>query len=91
MKVYSELGEAQLFPDLQVNEKGEFNFDSHGAGFRLQNGEKLNFAVVDPITGDLLSNEFVSKRLILKKHLNKKRIVSLMRNGKYTRLLQVIW
>lgn len=56
MKVYSELGEAQLFPDLQVNEKGEFSFDSHGAGFRLQNGEKLNFAVVDPITGDPLAN-----------------------------------
>ncbi|HCX2121810.1 TPA: FKLRK protein [Staphylococcus aureus] len=63
VKVYSELGEAQLFPDLQVNEKGEFSFDSHGAGFRLQNGEKLNFAVVDPITGDLLSNEFVSKEI----------------------------
>ncbi|MGJ8923201.1 FKLRK protein [Staphylococcus aureus] len=63
VKVYSELGEAQLFPDLQVNEKGEFNFDSHGAGFRLQNGEKLSFAVVDPITGDLLSNEFVSKEI----------------------------
>ncbi|HEH1153891.1 TPA: FKLRK protein [Staphylococcus aureus] len=63
VKVYSELGEAQLFPDLQVNEKGEFSFDSHGAGFRLQNGEKLNFAVVDPITGKLLSNEFVSKEI----------------------------
>lgn len=63
VKVYSELGEAQLFPDLQVNEKGEFSFDSHDAGFRLQNGEKLNFAVVDPITGKLLSNEFVSKEI----------------------------
>ncbi|AUU50072.1 hypothetical protein RK79_004400 [Staphylococcus aureus] len=63
VKVYSELGEAQLFPDLQVNEKGEFSFVSHGAGFRLQNGEKLNFAVVDPITGKLLSNEFVSKEI----------------------------
>ncbi|HIA6995579.1 TPA: FKLRK protein [Staphylococcus aureus] len=63
VKVYSELGEAQLFPDLQVNEKGEFSFDSHGAGFRLQYGEKLNFAVVDPITGKLLSNEFVSKEI----------------------------
>ncbi|WP_430974791.1 FKLRK protein [Staphylococcus aureus] len=63
VKVYSELGEAQLFPDLQVNEKGEFSFDSHGAGFRLQNGEKLNFAVVDLITGKLLSNEFVSKEI----------------------------
>ncbi|PKR06495.1 hypothetical protein CXY95_00770, partial [Staphylococcus aureus] len=63
VKVDSELGEAQLFPDLQVNEKGEFSFDSHGAGFRLQNGEKLNFTVVDPITGELLSNEFVSKEI----------------------------
>ncbi|ALH98481.1 TPA: FKLRK protein [Staphylococcus aureus] len=63
VKVDSELGEAQLFPDLQVNEKGEFSFDSHGAGFRLQNGEKLNFTVVDPITGKLLSNEFVSKEI----------------------------
>ncbi|SQE39897.1 exported protein [Staphylococcus aureus] len=63
VKVDSELGESQLFPDLQVNEKGEFSFDSHGAGFRLQNGEKLNFTVVDPITGKLLSNEFVSKEI----------------------------
>ncbi|HCU6971154.1 FKLRK protein [Staphylococcus aureus] len=63
VKVDSELGEAQLFPDLQVDEKGEFSFDSHGAGFRLQNGEKLNFTVVDPITGKLLSNEFVSKEI----------------------------
>ncbi|HDJ3185223.1 TPA: FKLRK protein [Staphylococcus aureus] len=63
VKVDSELGESQLFPDLQVDEKGEFSFDSHGAGFRLQNGEKLNFTVVDPITGDLLSNEFVSKEI----------------------------
>lgn len=62
VKVYSELGEAQLFPDLQVNEKGEFSFDSHGAGFRLQNGEKLNFAVVDPITGDPLS-KLVTKEI----------------------------
>ncbi|WP_413222737.1 FKLRK protein [Staphylococcus aureus] len=62
VKVYSELGEAQLFPDLQVNEKGEFSFDSHGAGFRLQNGEKLNFAVVDPITGAPLS-KLVTKEI----------------------------
>ncbi|MBO0929075.1 FKLRK protein [Staphylococcus sp. 30400_3112M30941] len=62
VKVYSELGEAQLFPDLQVNEKGEFSFDSHGAGFRLQNGEKLNFVVVDPITGDPLS-KLVTKEI----------------------------
>lgn len=63
VKVDSELGEAQLFPDLQVDEKGEFSFDVDHAGFRLQNGEKLNFTVVDPITGDLLSNEFVSKEI----------------------------
>ena len=62
VKVDSELGEAQLFPDLQVNEKGEFSFDSHGAGFRLQNGEKLNFTVVDPITGKLLS-KLVTKEI----------------------------
>ncbi|HDT6323710.1 TPA: FKLRK protein [Staphylococcus aureus] len=62
VKVYSELGEAQLFPDLQVNEKGEFSFDSHGAGFRLQNGEKLNFAVVDPVTGAPLS-KLVTKEI----------------------------
>lgn len=41
MKVYSELGEAQLFPDLQVNEKGEFSFDSHGAGFRYKMEKSL--------------------------------------------------
>lgn len=63
VKVDSELGESQLFPDLQVNEKGEFSFDSHGAGFRLQNGETLNFTVVDPITGKLLSENFVSKNI----------------------------
>ncbi len=40
VKVDSELGEAQLFPDLQVNEKGEFSFDSHGAGFRFTKWRK---------------------------------------------------
>lgn len=82
VKVYSELGEAQLFPDLQVNEKGEFSFDSHGAGFRLQNGEKLNFAVVDPITGKLLSNEFVSKEIDIEETPEQKQIVSLMKEWK---------
>ncbi|CDR66727.1 FKLRK protein [Staphylococcus schweitzeri] len=63
VKVDSELGEAQLFPDLQVNEKGEFSFDVDYAGLRLQNGEKLNFTVVEPITGKLLSSGFVSKHI----------------------------
>ncbi len=31
------------------------------AGFRLQNGETLNFAVVKPISGELLHKGFVSK------------------------------
>ncbi|HHA5688309.1 TPA: FKLRK protein [Staphylococcus aureus] len=63
VKVDSELGESQLFPDLQVDEKGEFSFDVDDAGFRLQNGETLNFTVVDPITGKLLSEKFVSKNI----------------------------
>ncbi|MCK8527951.1 FKLRK protein [Staphylococcus aureus] len=63
VKVDSELGESQLFPDLQVDEKGEFSFDVDHAGFRLQNGETLNFTVVDPITGKLLSEKFVSKNI----------------------------
>ncbi|HFV7234479.1 TPA: FKLRK protein [Staphylococcus aureus] len=63
VKVDSELGEGQEFPDLQVNENGEFTFNSFDAGYRLYNGEKLNFTVVDPITGDLLSQGFVSKNI----------------------------
>lgn len=63
VKVDSELGEGQEFPDLQVNEKGEFTFNSYDAGYRLYNGEKLNFTVVDPITGELLSQGFVSKNI----------------------------
>ncbi|MCG9811718.1 FKLRK protein [Staphylococcus argenteus] len=63
VKVDSELGEGQEFPDLQVDEKGEFTFNSYDAGYRLYNGEKLNFTVVDPITGDLLSQGFVSKNI----------------------------
>ncbi|HDJ3125564.1 TPA: FKLRK protein [Staphylococcus aureus] len=61
VKVYSDLGEAQLFPDLQVNEKGEFSFDAEKAGFRLYNGETLTFIVVKPITGEPLHQGFVSK------------------------------
>ncbi|HDJ2895429.1 TPA: FKLRK protein [Staphylococcus aureus] len=61
VKVYSDLGEAQLFPDLQVDEKGEFSFDAEKAGFRLYNGETLTFIVVKPITGEPLHQGFVSK------------------------------
>ncbi|HDA2604084.1 TPA: FKLRK protein [Staphylococcus aureus] len=61
VKVDSELGEGQEFPDLQVNEKGEFTFNSYDAGYRLYNGETLNFVIVDPITGVQLSQGFVSK------------------------------
>ncbi|HHW8014014.1 TPA: FKLRK protein [Staphylococcus aureus] len=61
VKVDSELGEGQEFPGLQVNEKGEFTFNSYDAGYRLYNGETLNFVIVDPITGVQLSQGFVSK------------------------------
>lgn len=61
VKVYSDLGDVQLFPDIQVDENGKFSFDAEKAGFRLQNGETLNFAVVKPITGELLHQGFVSK------------------------------
>ncbi|HGZ8670492.1 TPA: FKLRK protein [Staphylococcus aureus] len=63
VKVYSDLGDAQLFPDIQVDENGKFSFDAEKAGFRLQNGETLNFAVVKPITGELLHQGFVSKNI----------------------------
>ena len=54
--------DGQEFPDLQVNEKGEFSFDSFDAGYRLYNGENLNFTVVDPVTGKLLS-KLVTKEI----------------------------
>ncbi|HGN7158568.1 TPA: FKLRK protein [Staphylococcus aureus] len=63
VKVDSELGEGQEFPDLQVNEKGEFKFNSYDSGYRLYNGETLNFVIVDPITGVQLSQGFVSKHI----------------------------
>ncbi|KMR65419.1 hypothetical protein EY01_15075, partial [Staphylococcus aureus] len=53
----------QEFPDLQVDVNGELSCDVDHAGFRLQNGETLNFTVVDPITGELLSGNFVSKKI----------------------------
>ncbi|HGZ8439871.1 TPA: FKLRK protein [Staphylococcus aureus] len=73
VKVYSELGEAQLFPDIQVDENGKFSFDAEKAGFRLQNGETLNFAVVKPITGDLLHQGFVSKYIDVYESLEEKK------------------
>lgn len=82
VKVDSELGESQLFPDLQVDEKGEFSFDVDHAGFRLQNGETLNFTVVDPITGKLLSEKFVSKNIDIYESPEEKLIVSLMKEWK---------
>ncbi|CDR51057.1 FKLRK protein [Staphylococcus schweitzeri] len=62
VKVYSSIGEGQEFPDLQVNDKGEFSFDSFNAGYRLFNQEKLNFTVVDPVTGNILS-KLVTKEI----------------------------
>ncbi len=85
MKVYSDLGDAQLFPDIQVDENGKFSFDAEKAGFRLQNGETLNFAVVKPITGDLLHQGFVSKYIDVYESRKKRKNVNLKKNLK-TRL-----
>ncbi|WP_316964032.1 LPXTG cell wall anchor domain-containing protein [Staphylococcus agnetis] len=62
VNVTSSLGEGNEFPDLQVNEKGEFSFNASEAGFRLNNGEKLHFTVVDPLTGAILS-DLVTKEI----------------------------
>lgn len=56
VNINSSLGEGNEFPDLQVNEKGEFSFNASEVGIRLNNGEKLHFTVVDPLTGAILSN-----------------------------------
>ncbi|MCO4332758.1 LPXTG cell wall anchor domain-containing protein, partial [Staphylococcus hyicus] len=56
VNIHSSLGEGNEFPDLQVNEKGEFSFNASEVGIRLNNGEKLHFTVVDPLTGAILSN-----------------------------------
>lgn len=55
VNVTSSLGEGNEFPDLQVDEKGEFSFNASEAGYRLNNGEKLHFTVVDPLNGKILS------------------------------------
>ncbi|HHX0170541.1 TPA: FKLRK protein [Staphylococcus aureus] len=62
VKVYSDLREGHEFPDLQVDERGEFSFNSFEAKYQLFNGEKLTFVVVDPITGDPLT-QMVTKKI----------------------------
>ncbi|HBC9202360.1 TPA: hypothetical protein KE808_000884 [Staphylococcus aureus] len=61
--VKEDLHVDEIYGSLYHTEKGEFSFDVDHAGFRLQNGETLNFTVVDPITGELLSGNFVSKNI----------------------------
>ncbi|MCO4365801.1 hypothetical protein [Staphylococcus agnetis] len=63
VNITSSLGEGNEFPDLQVNEKGEFLFNASEVGFRLNNGEELSFVVVDPLSGDLLSSNFITKKI----------------------------
>lgn len=62
VNVTSSLGEGNEFPDLQVDEKGEFSFNASEAGYRLNNGEKLHFTVVDPLSGKILS-KLVTKEI----------------------------
>ncbi|HDD0210795.1 TPA: hypothetical protein O9509_001856 [Staphylococcus aureus] len=62
VKVYSDFREGHEFPDLQVDEKGVFSFNSFKAKHQLFNGEKLTFVVVDPITGDPLT-QMVTKKI----------------------------
>lgn len=85
VKVYSELGEAQLFPDIQVDENGKFSFDAEKAGFRLQNGETLNFAVVNLLLVTYYIKD-LSLNILMYMNLRKKRKnVNLKKNLK-TRL-----
>ncbi|MDY3697628.1 MAG: hypothetical protein SO034_04300, partial [Staphylococcus hyicus] len=62
VNVTSSLGEGNEFPDLQVGEDGKFSFNASDAGFRLNNGEKLHFVVVDPLSGKVLS-KLVTKEI----------------------------
>ncbi|WP_317953441.1 hypothetical protein [Staphylococcus sp. NWU MK-U1] len=55
VNVTSSLGEGNEFPDLQVNDRGEFSFNASEASYRLNNGEKLHFTVVNPLNGNILS------------------------------------
>ncbi|MCO4346761.1 hypothetical protein MTQ93_12035 [Staphylococcus agnetis] len=63
VNITSSLGKGNEFPDLQVNEKGEFSFNASEAGIRLNNGEELRFLVVDPVSGELLSSNFIVKKI----------------------------
>ncbi|MCO4332722.1 hypothetical protein [Staphylococcus hyicus] len=63
VNITSSLGKGNEFPDLQVNEKGEFSFNVSEAGIRLNNGEELRFLVVDPVSGELLSSNFIVKKI----------------------------
>nr|WP_289780927.1 hypothetical protein [Staphylococcus agnetis] len=51
-KYYIKPSKGNEFPDLQVNEKGEFSFNASEVGYRLNNGEKLHFTVVDPLVAN---------------------------------------
>ncbi|NJH85954.1 hypothetical protein GLV96_05205 [Staphylococcus agnetis] len=62
VNVTSSLGEGNEFPDLQVDKDGKFSFNASDAGFRLNNGEKLHFVVVDPLSGKVLS-KLVTKEI----------------------------
>ncbi|WP_274314494.1 hypothetical protein [Staphylococcus hyicus] len=62
VNVTSSLREGNEFPDLQVGEDGKFSFNASDAGFRLNNGEKLHFVVVDPLSGKVLS-KLVTKEI----------------------------
>ncbi|MCO4325539.1 hypothetical protein BU586_09510 [Staphylococcus agnetis] len=62
VNVTSSLREGNEFPDLQVGEDGKFSFNASSAGFRLNNGEKLHFVVVDPLSGKVLS-KLVTKEI----------------------------
>ncbi|HGO3843353.1 hypothetical protein GZ142_12700 [Staphylococcus aureus] len=61
IKVYSSIG--QDLPDLKVNDNGEFSFDMKSAKYRLYNGEELSFVVVGPVSGELLSSNFITKKI----------------------------
>lgn len=62
VNVTSSLREGNEFPDLQVDKDGKFSFNASDAGFRLNNGEKLHFVVVDPLSGKVLS-KLVTKEI----------------------------
>ncbi|HDD0320367.1 TPA: hypothetical protein O9466_002655 [Staphylococcus aureus] len=62
VKVYSDLMGDREFPDLQVDEKGVFSFNAFESGYLLFNGENLSFVVVEPITGEILS-QLVTKKI----------------------------